>query len=190
MGKVDGELGGHVTEILLGVVAVLVLGLPLLALGADKVLPAFKNKPVGPSPMQLLARKHHLGGADIAEVEAAVAQGRVVRRPRLAAAAVALAEQVLLENAWGESPGQRRLVTGRVRVVLVVVGLVLLVFAGWLFAARQLDLSVLGFVLILNTLFQVAQAPLLRRAARRRKAAARVAVEANQPAAAAVAGPA
>jgi hypothetical protein len=73
-------VGAGVTEVLLGVIAVLVLGLPLLALAVDRVLPQFKGRPVAPGPVQLLARRHHLVPRDLIEVQPAVEQGRAARR--------------------------------------------------------------------------------------------------------------
>ncbi len=186
MGKVDGGLGGNVTEILLGVVAVLVVGLPLLALGADKVLPAFKNRPVAPSPMQLLARKHHLGGADVAEVEAAVEEGRAVRRPRLAAAAVELAGHVLSRDMWDKNldrPRRLRRLHGWRRVLLLGVMVALLV--GYLVVLVVVGQWVLPAVYAAAAVILL---PLQHREWRRRQSAARAAVEANRPVAADVEG--
>ena len=80
--------------VLLVVVGVLLLGLPLLALLADRVLPPPRNRPVPADPEDELRRRFSLSAAEHDEVARAVSRGRAAPDP-LRPAAVALAEHVL-----------------------------------------------------------------------------------------------
>lgn len=170
-------VGVVVTGVLLGVIAVLVLGLPLLALGVDRVLPQLKGRPVAPDPVQVLARRHHLAPRDLIEVQAAVTEGRAARPRRLAAAAVDHASHVAGLDMWDRPQARERLVSARLRPVLAVVWVVLAL--GYLvngIVSGDDNLIVLWVVYLAAACVVV---PLQRRAWRRRTAAARAAIAAN-----------
>lgn len=166
-----------VTEVLLGVIAVLVLGLPLLALGVDRVLPQFKGRPVVPDPVQLLARRHHLVPRDLLEVQAAVEQGRATRPARLAPAAVEHATHVAGLDVWDRPVEGRRPVSPRARRVLMVVGPLVLV--GYVVVGLLTGNGTLTTLGVVYLAWMVVSLPLQRRAWRRRTAAARSAIAAN-----------
>ncbi len=84
-----------VTEVLLTVVGLILVGLPLLALVADRVLPPPRRRPPPPvDSREKLRRRCGLTWQDAQKVDAAVRQGRATR-PELHAAARSLAELVL-----------------------------------------------------------------------------------------------
>lgn len=157
----------------------LVLGLPLLALGVDRVLPQFKGRPVVPDPVQLLARRHHLVPRDLLEVQAAVEQGRATRPARLAPAAVEHATHVAGLDVWDRPVEGRRPVSPRARRVLMVVGpLVLVGYVVVGLLTGNGTLTTLGVVYLAWMVVSL-PLPLQRRAWRRRTAAARSAIAAN-----------
>lgn len=79
------------------VIGVILVGLPLLALGADRVLPQPRSRPMPPSrdPVEVVRAEFGLAWQDHLEVVAAVQQGRAAARPELRPAASRLAELVL-----------------------------------------------------------------------------------------------
>ncbi len=79
------------------VIGLLLVGLPLLALGADRVIPQAKSRPMPPSrePVEIVRVEFGLGWQDHLEVVAAVQAGRGVVRPELRPAATRMAELVL-----------------------------------------------------------------------------------------------
>jgi len=84
-----------VTQVLLVVIGLLLIGLPLLALVADRVLPPPRRRPPpAPDTRQKLIRRFHLTWQDALEVEAAVREGRTTR-PDLQPAARGFAEHTL-----------------------------------------------------------------------------------------------
>jgi hypothetical protein len=85
----------RVTQVLLVVIGLLLIGLPLLALVADRVLPPPRRRPPpAPDTRQKLIRRFHLTWQDALEVEAAVREGRTTR-PDLQPAARGFAEHTL-----------------------------------------------------------------------------------------------
>lgn len=165
------------TGVLLGVIAVLVLGLPLLALGVDRVRPQLKGRPVAPDPVQVLAHRYHLVPRDLIEVQAAVTEGRAARPPRLAPAAVDHASHVAGLDMWDRPQERERRVSARLRPVLAVVWVVLAL--GYLvngIVSGDDNLIVLWLMYLAAACVMV---PLQRRAWRRRTAAARAAIAAN-----------
>lgn len=165
------------TVVLLGVVAVLVLGLPLLALGVDRVLPQFKGRPVAPGPLQLLVRRFDLVPRDLIEVQAAVAEGRAAQPSRLAAAAVDHATWIAGLDVWDRPAERKRAVSERTRRVLLVVWPVLLLgyVVGGIVTGNDF-LTTMGVVWLAASCVMV---PLQRRAWRRRTAAALSAIATN-----------
>lgn len=165
------------TVVLLGVVAVLVLGLPLLAVGVDRVLPQFTGRPVAPAPLQVLARRYDLVPRDLIEVQAAVAEGRAAEPLRLAAAAVDHATWIAGLDLWDRPAERTRTVRARTRRVLLVVWPVLIV--GYVvdgIVTGNGFLTALGVVWLAACCVMV---PLQHRAWRRRTAAALLAIAAN-----------
>lgn len=77
--------------VLLGVVGVLLVGLPLVAVLADRVLPPTRNRPVRVVPEDEVRRRFRLIPNQLDEVEQAVNRGRVAPEA-LRPAALALAE--------------------------------------------------------------------------------------------------
>lgn len=79
------------------VIGVILVGLPLLALGADRVLPQPRSRPMPPSrdPVEVVRAEFGLAWQDHLEVVAAVQEGRAAARPELRPAASGLAELVL-----------------------------------------------------------------------------------------------
>ncbi len=85
----------RVTQVLLVVIGLLLIGLPLLALVADRVLPPPRRRPPpAPDTRQKLIRRFRLTWQDTLEVEAAVREGRTTR-PDLQPAARGFAEHTL-----------------------------------------------------------------------------------------------
>jgi len=85
----------RVTQVLLVVIGLLLIGLPLLALVADRVLPPPRRRPPpAPDTREKLIRRFHLTWQDALEVEAAVREGRATR-PDLQPAARGFAEHTL-----------------------------------------------------------------------------------------------
>lgn len=83
------------TEFLLIIVGLLLVGLPLLAVVADRVLPPPKRRPPPTvDSREQLRRRFGLSWQQAQEIEAAVRQGRATQ-PELQAAARSLAELVL-----------------------------------------------------------------------------------------------
>lgn len=169
--------GGSVTVVLLAVVAVLLLGLPLLALGMDRLLPQFKARPVTPGPLQLLARRYTLVPRDLIEVQAAVAEGRAAHPPRLAPATVDHATWTAALDMWDRPVVRKQTVSARTRRVLLVIWPVLIV--GYLIDGIIIGNAfsiTLGGTWLAGTCVMV---PLQRTAWRRRTAAALSAIVAN-----------
>lgn len=79
------------------VIGVIIIGLPLLALGADRVLPQARSRPMPPSrdPGEIVRAEFGLAWQDHLEVVAAVEQGRAAARPELRPATRRLAELVV-----------------------------------------------------------------------------------------------
>jgi len=85
----------RVTQVLLVVIGLLLIGLPLLALVADRVLPPPRRRPPpAPDTREKLIRRFHLTWQDTLEVEVAVREGRTTR-PDLQPAARGFAEHTL-----------------------------------------------------------------------------------------------
>ena len=85
----------RVTQVLLVVIGLLLIGLPLLAFVADRVLPPPRRRPPpAPDTREKLIRRFHLTWQDALEVEAAVREGRATR-PDLQPAARGFAEHTL-----------------------------------------------------------------------------------------------
>jgi len=166
-----------VTGVLLGVIVLLVLGLPLVALGVDRVVPQFRGRPIPPSPLQELSRRHHLAPRDVLEVQAAVAEGRAARPSRLAPAALDYAELVAGLDVWARPVGGVS-TFGMTRRAIVFLYPVLgaLYLVGGLAAHNGLFVG-LG---VLNIVQACIQLPVQRRAWQRRTSAARAAIGANQ----------
>lgn len=162
---------------LLGVVAVLVVGLPLLALGVDRVLPQLKGRPVAPTAVQLLAHRHHLLPRDLLEVQAAVEQGRAASPVRLAPAAVEHATRVAGLKPGGRLVWRGRPVGDRTRRMLLVVPP--LVFVGYVVVGLLTSNDTLTTFGVGYLVWLVLLLPVQRRAWRRRTAAARSAITAN-----------
>jgi hypothetical protein len=170
-------VGVEVTGVLLGVIAVLVLGLPLLALGLDRVLPQLKGRPVAEDAVQVLARRHHLVPRDVIEVQAAVAEGRAVRPPRLAAAVIDHASHVAGLDMWGRPRGEKRRLSARTRLGLLLVWVAVLV--GYVVAgivSGDAHATGLGAVYLVSACLL---GPVQLSGWRRRTAAATAAVAAN-----------
>lgn len=83
------------TEVLLIITGLILVGLPLLALVADRVLPPPRRRPPPPvDSREQLRRRFGLTWQEAQEIETTVRQGRVTR-PGLQPAACSLAELVL-----------------------------------------------------------------------------------------------
>lgn len=166
------------TGVLLGVIGVIVLGLPLVALGVDRVLPQAKARPAPADPLRELSQRHHLTTRDFLEVQAAVRDGRAVTPDSIAPAAVEHATYVMTLDMNDRPRRPRRWHPSKraARVLLVVYVLLLIGFIAYGVVAGKPTLF-LGLLY----LFQLGVGlPVQRRAWRRRQAAARAALVANQ----------
>ncbi len=169
---------GLMTGVLLGVIGVIVLGLPLVALGVDRVLPQAKARPAPADPLRELSQRHHLTTRDFLEVQAAVRDGRAVTPDSIAPAAVEHATYVMTLDMNDRPRRPRRWHPSKraARVLLVVYVLLLIGFIAYGVVAGKPTVF-LGLLY----LFQLGVGlPVQRRAWRRRQAAARAALVANQ----------
>ncbi len=157
---------------LLVVIGLLLIGLPLLALVADRVLPAPRRRPPpAPDTREKLIRRFHLTWQDTLEVEAAVREGRATR-PDLQPAARGFAEHTLAPATFCGRPLTTYPVTARwAWVVFAIAAIAILAYA----AARGSGIS-LTYLVIYGT-----GAALGIAARRRRQRAAAAALTANNP---------
>ncbi len=158
------------TQVFLLVIGLLLIGLPLLALAADRVLPAPRRRPPpAPDTRQKLIRKFHLTWQDTLEVEAAVREGRATR-PELQPAARGFAEHILAPPTFRGRPITSYSMATRCTWLAVA----FLAFLGYA-AALGLELG-LTYLMVYGTgiAFSVA-------AHRRRRRAAVAALTANNP---------
>lgn len=124
---------GLMTGVLLGVIGVIVLGLPLVALGVDRVLPQAKARPAPADPLRELSQRHHLTTRDFLEVQAAVRDGRAVTPDSIAPAAVEHATYVMTLDMNDRPRRPRRWHPSKraARVLLVVYVLLLIGFIAY-----------------------------------------------------------
>lgn len=161
-----------VTDVLLIVVGLILVGLPLLAVGADRVLPPPRRRPLPPPDSRdELRRRFGLTWRDTQEVDDAVRHGRATRA-ELQPAARSFAELVLAPPTFRGRPitsypkAARRLV----QVLLIVVFMGYCTALG-MFRDRGLGLlylAIYGSLLLINLI-----------ARRRRRQRATLAITAN-----------
>jgi len=169
-----------VTGALLGLVGLLVVGLPLLALAAGRWLPQPRDRRGPLDPALTVARAHGIGGIDVVRMQEAVEKGEQVS-PALRPATVAWAEHVLRQGPrpWSGLQGRRRRL---VRAGFVGYPVLLLVWAVVQGLGGQVGLPLLYRVVL------VLAVPLGRRGVRRRDERARTAIALNRAAAEAAEG--
>lgn len=124
------------TEVLLVVVGLILVGLPLLAHGLDRVVPHPRQRALPVDPYDAVASQFHLTWQEKNEVESAVRQGRAVR-PRLRPAARAFAQLLLAEPTYRGRPIGSYPIAGRV----VVAGTAVAVYIGYCVTALVLHLE-------------------------------------------------
>jgi len=168
----DSGYRAGVTEVLLVVIGLLLIGLPLLALVADRVLPAPRRRPPpAPDTREKLIRKFHLTWQDTLEVEAAVREGRATR-PDLQPAARGFAEHTLTPPTFRGRPLTTYPVAARwAWLVFAIAAVAFIAYA----AALGSGIS-LSYLVIYGT-----GAALGIAARRRRRRAAAAALIANNP---------
>ncbi len=151
------------------VIGVIIIGLPLLALGADRVLPLPRprQRPIPPSrdPAEIVRTEFGLTWQDHLEVVAAVQQGRAAARPELRPAACRFAELVLNppHQTFRGRPINEYPRWQRITVLVVFVAFVLVyVFA----VVGRGGAPIVGYVVIYLLMIVVSQ--VVRRRRRRR----------------------
>jgi hypothetical protein len=172
--------GDQVTGALLGLVGLLVVGLPLMALAAGRWLPQPRDRRGPIDPALTVARAHGIGGIDVLRMQEAVVKGEQVT-PGLRPATVAWAEHVLRQGSWPWSSlrGRRRRL---VQAGFFGYPVLLLVWAVVQGLDGQVGLPLLYLVVLLLAL------PLGWRGVRRRDERARTAIVLNRAAAGAAEG--
>jgi len=160
----------RVTQVLLVVIGLLLIGLPLLALVADRVLPPPRRRPPpAPDTREKLIRRFHLTWQDALEVEAAVREGRATR-PDLQPAARGFAEHTLTPPTFRGRPLTSYSVATRYTWGVVA----FLAFLGYA-AALGSELTI-AYLIIYGPVAALSIA-----ARRRRRRAAAAALTANTP---------
>ena len=160
----------RVTQVLLVVIGLLLIGLPLLAFVADRVLPPPRRRPPpAPDTREKLIRRFHLTWQDALEVEAAVREGRATR-PDLQPAARGFAEHTLTPPTFRGRPLTSYSVATRYTWGVVA----FLAFLGYA-AALGSELTI-AYLIIYGPVAALSIA-----ARRRRRRAAAAALTANTP---------
>lgn len=166
------------TAVLLGVIVLLLVALPLLAMAAGRWLPRPKGRPGPLDPTYAFVREHHLTGTDIYTVQDVVKNGREAPH-RLRAVTVDYARYVLTFDVLGRPPDpSRRRVGPRTRYSLISGYLVLLVIVA-IYVAREGEITYLGVQSAFYVVIAAIAIPLQRRNHRLRRAAALQAITAN-----------